>query len=116
MYQQHRHTKALVTIALTTVADPTQYGVARLSGNKILEFVEKPTMEKAPSKLINSGLYIIEPEVLDMIEPGFQMLAKDIFPKLARQGRLFGYPFSGQWFDTGNMERYEAAIKNWKGI
>lgn len=116
MYKFHRQNKALVTIALTTVEDPSAYGVARLSGNKILEFVEKPSKEKAPSKLINSGLYIIEPEVIGMIPDGFAMLEKDVFPKLAEQGRLFGYPFSGQWFDTGTMERYEKAIKEWKGV
>jgi NDP-sugar pyrophosphorylase family protein len=103
-------------MALTTVEDPSQYGVARLEGNKIMDFVEKPKKEEAPSKLINSGLYIMEPEVLEMIEPGFCMLEKEIMPKIARMGKLFGFPFGGQWFDTGNMERYEKAIKEWKDL
>src|SRR3989344_8337839 len=114
MYKVHRDNHALVTIALTTVQDPSQYGVARLSGSKILEFVEKPKKEDAPSNLINSGFYIIEPEVIDLIPRGFSMLEKDVFPKLAKQGKLFGYPFSGQWFDTGNIKRYERALKEWK--
>ena len=114
MYKVHRDNHALVTIALTTVQDPSQYGVARLSGSKILEFVEKPKKENAPSNLINSGFYIIEPEVIDLIPRGFSMLEKDVFPKLAKQGKLFGYPFSGQWFDTGNIKRYERALKEWK--
>jgi mannose-1-phosphate guanylyltransferase len=116
MYECHRHNKALATIALTTVDDPSQYGVARLSGSKILEFVEKPKKGDAPSNLINSGFYILEPEVINYIGKGFQMSEKDVFPKLAKEGRLFGYPFSGQWFDTGNIERYERAIKEWKDI
>ena len=116
MYQAHKQNKAVVTIALTTVDDPSAYGVAKLSGNRILEFVEKPKREDAPSNLINSGLYIIEPEVIAMIPAGFAMLEQEVFPKLAKQGKLFGYPFSGQWFDTGNMERYEKAIKEWRGI
>jgi len=116
MYDFHRKNKAAVTIALTTVSDPSQYGVAKLEGGRILEFVEKPKKEEAPSNLINSGLYIMEPEVIGMIKPGFCMLEKDVFPQLARQGRLFGFPFSGQWFDTGNMERYEKAIKEWKDL
>jgi NDP-sugar pyrophosphorylase family protein len=116
MYRLHKEKKALVTIALTTVEDPSAYGVARLDGNKILEFVEKPKKEKAPSNLINSGFYIIEPEVIDMIPDGFAMLEKDVFPKLAAKGKLFGYPFSGQWFDTGNFERYEKALKEWRGV
>ena len=116
MYEFHRKNNATVTIALTTVPDPSQYGVARLDGGRILEFFEKPKKEEAPSNLINSGLYIMEPEVTGMIKPGFCMLEKDVFPVLAREGRLFGFPFSGQWFDTGNMERYERAIKEWKDL
>ncbi|KHO45352.1 MAG: mannose-1-phosphate guanylyltransferase, phosphomannomutase [archaeon GW2011_AR3] len=116
MYKVHKENKALVTIALTTVVDPTQYGVAKLSGSRILEFVEKPKKHEAPSNLINSGFYIIEPEVISMIKRGFTMLEKDVFPKLAQKGKLYGYPFSGQWFDTGNIERYERALKEWKDI
>lgn len=116
MYNSHKRNNALVTIALTTVSDPSRYGVAKLSGNKILQFIEKPKKEEAPSNLINSGFYIIEPEVLNMIPKGFAMLEKDIFPKLAKMGRLYGYPFSGQWFDTGNFQRYSIALKKWKGI
>ncbi len=116
MYDVHKKHNALVTIALWKVDDPSHYGVARLEGNKILEFVEKPKKEEAPSHFINSGFYIIEPEVIDMIPDGFAMLEKEVFPKLAKMGRLYGYPFDGQWFDTGNMERYERAIKEWVDI
>ncbi len=116
MYDLHKKNQAAVTIALTTVEDPSKYGVAKLSGQKILEFVEKPKKEDAPSNLINSGFYIIEPEVIDLIPEGFAMFEKDVFPKLAKEGKLFGYPFSGQWFDTGNIERYEIALKNWKDL
>jgi NDP-sugar pyrophosphorylase family protein len=117
MYRLHKRKKALVTIALTSVDDPSQYGVARLDGSRILEFVEKPKKEDAPSNLINSGFYIIEPEVIEMIPKGKHcMLEKEIFPKLAREGKLRGFPFSGQWFDTGNMERLEKARKLWKGL
>jgi NDP-sugar pyrophosphorylase family protein len=44
------------------------------------------------------------------------MLEKDVFPKLAEEGKLRGFPFSGQWYDTGNFNRLERARKNWKGI
>lgn len=116
MYRFHKENNALVTIALTTVEDPSVYGVARLSGSKILEFVEKPKKSEAPSNLINSGFYIIEPCVIEMIPTGFAMFEKDVFPKLAKQGKLYGYPFSGQWFNTGNFEMYERALKLWKGV
>jgi NDP-sugar pyrophosphorylase family protein len=116
MYDIHKNNKAAATIALTTVPDPSLYGVAQLSGSKILRFIEKPPKEKAPSNLINSGLYILEPSIIDLIPDGKAMLEKDVFPIVAHNGGLFGYPFSGQWFDTGNMDRYERALKEWKGL
>ncbi|MBI3035258.1 NTP transferase domain-containing protein [Candidatus Woesearchaeota archaeon] len=114
MFRLHKRKNALATIALTTVDDPSHYGVAKLDGSRIMEFVEKPA--NPPSNLINAGFYIIEPEVIGMIPDGFSMLEKDIFPKLARMGRLRGFPFAGQWFDIGNIERYKIAEKKWKGI
>ena len=116
MYMFHKENKAAATIALYSVQDPGAYGVAKLQGNRILEFVEKPKKEQAPSNLINSGLYILEPEILDYIPDGFAMLEKDVFPRLAHEGKLYGYPFSGQWHNTGTLELYEKAIKEWKDI
>ncbi|MBI2143921.1 NDP-sugar synthase [Candidatus Woesearchaeota archaeon] len=116
MYLFHKENHALVTIALTTVDNPSMYGVARMQGPRILEFVEKPKKDEAPSNLINSGLYMMEAEVIDYIGEGYCMLEKDVFPKLAKDGRLFGYPFSGQWYNTGTLELYEKAIKEWKDI
>ena len=116
MFRLHKRKNALATIALTTVTDPSHYGVARLSGSRILEFVEKPKKEDAPSNLINAGFYILEPEVIDIMPNGYSMLEKDVFPKLAKEGRLRGFPFAGQWFDISNMERYETAKKKWKGV
>lgn len=116
MFLFHKENNATATIALYSVDDPSAYGVARLQGNRILEFVEKPKKDDAPSNFINSGLYILEPEVLDLIPDGYAMLEKDIFPQLATSGKLFGYPFSGQWLNTGTLELYEKAIKEWKDL
>jgi NDP-sugar pyrophosphorylase family protein len=113
MFREHKNSNALATIALTAVETPSDYGVARLNGNQILEFVEKPSPGDAPSNFINAGFYILEPDVVEMIPEGFSMLEKDVFPKLASMGRLHGFAFSGQWFDTGNMERYERALREW---
>ena len=116
MYRFHKENKSIATIALATIDDPSQYGVARLQGTKIIEFIEKPKKGNAPSNLINAGIYIFEPEVLDYVKPGHSMLEKDVFPKLARERRLQGYSFSGQWLNTGTMEHYKKAIKEWKDI
>jgi NDP-sugar pyrophosphorylase family protein len=117
MYQAHCESRATATIALTTVDDPSTYGVVVLEGNKIIKFIEKPGKEQAPSKLINTGLYILEPSVVDLIpEGGYSSIEKDVFPRIAQKGELYGYLFSGQWFDTGTPERYEKALKEWHGI
>jgi NDP-sugar pyrophosphorylase family protein len=110
----HKENGAKATIALTTVNDPSAYGVAKMQGAKILEFIEKPA--NPPSNLINAGLYILEPEVIDMVPEGFCMVEKQIFPNIAQDQKLYGYHFTGQWYDTGNLERYAKALKEWKGL
>lgn len=116
MFRFHQEQGGLATVALTKVENPSAYGVAALDGNKILQFVEKPEPGTAPSNFINSGLSILEPAVLDEIPEGFSMYEKDLFPKLATSGKLYGFAFDGQWFDTGTPERYERAIKEWRGM
>ncbi len=111
----HHENKGVATIALTPVDEPSRFGVARLQGSMILDFVEKPKKGAEPSKLINAGVYLMEPEVFEYVPKGFSMIEKDVFPKLASEGKLTGYSFTGQWFDTGTVEAYELAIKNWKG-
>lgn len=116
MLQFHKHQGAHATLALLEVDDPSLYGVAKLDGMRILEFIEKPKKEQAPSNLINAGFYIFEPEVFDVIPKGKAMFEYDVFPKLAQQGRLYGFRIEGQWFDTGNHERLEKAKREWKAI
>jgi NDP-sugar pyrophosphorylase family protein len=110
----HARNEGIATIALTAVEDPSRFGVAELRGEKIMRFVEKPKTHI--SKLINAGVYVLEPGVLEYIPKGKAMMETDVFPKLAAEGKLYGYPFEGQWFDTGTYESYESAIKNWKGV
>jgi len=116
MVHSHRKNKGLATIALTPMEDPSRFGVAKLEGDKILEFIEKPEKGREPSKFINAGVYLLEPEVIDYVPEGKAMMEKDVFPKLADEGKLYGYKFGGQWFDTGTHEAYERAIKGWRDI
>lgn len=115
MFKEHKAKRSIATIALTTVSDTSKYGVARMKGSNILEFVEKPKRD-APSNLINSGLYIFEPEIIDMIPDGFSMLEKNIFPKLAEKNQLHGFISAGQWFDVNTKESIEIAQKKWKNV
>lgn len=96
----HEENNAKVTVALTTVSDPLSYGVVAMKGNKITEFIEKPKASDVPSNLINSGLSIWNKSAIDLIPDGFTSYEKDVFPKLAKSGELYGYVFSGGWFDT----------------
>jgi NDP-sugar pyrophosphorylase family protein len=116
LYKEHLRNEAAATIALTTVKDPSEFGVAMLDGNHILRFVEKPPTGTAPSKLINAGLYIFEPSVIDMIPEGFAKLETDLFPKLAGQGKLVGYPFSGQWANPETPEWISKIEEEWEGF
>jgi NDP-sugar pyrophosphorylase family protein len=116
MYEFHKNNNKLCTIALTTVDDPSNFGVALMNGNRIITFIEKPPKESAPSKLINAGVFIIEPEILKFIPEGFSMIEQDVFPKLAKHDNLIGYVFSGQWLKIKTVEDLEKAKKEWKGI
>jgi len=112
----HKSHDGLATIALTTVDDTSRFGVASMKGSLITGFVEKPKNEDAPTKLVNTGIAIFEPAIIDKYIPktGKAMVEKDVYPKLSAEGKLFGYPFEGQWFDTGTHEAYERAIKEWE--
>jgi len=118
MIDFHKEHGGVATIALTAVEDVTKFGVARTKGDKIIDFIEKPKIEEAPSNLINSGYYIFSPEIFDYIDEAadFLMLEKDIFPQLAKAGKLYGFIGEGQWFDTGTPERYQAVKDNWRGV
>jgi mannose-1-phosphate guanylyltransferase len=112
----HKNNEGLATVALTSVEDTSRYGVVELKGSKIMRFVEKPKREDAPSNFVNAGMAIMEPEVIKEYVPkkGKAMVEYDVYPKLAEDGKLYGYTFSGQWFDTGTHEAYERAIMEWK--
>ena len=116
MIRFHKSKKALATIALARVDDPSVYGVAEMKAGRIVRFVEKPKAGETQSHMINAGLYVMESEVVNMIPEGFCMLERDIFPKIASMRRLYGFPFRDQWFDIGTPERYEKAKKEWKSL
>ncbi len=106
----HREKKAIATIVLTTVDDPTHYGIAVLDENdQIVKFLEKPSRKEVFSKVANTGTYVLEPEVFDYIEPrkGEIDFSKDIFPVLIeKKARIFGYTLDGYWNDVGRPETY----------
>lgn len=103
--------KALAIMALTSVADPSVYGSVKLQGTQVVDFIEKPTDDLSVSRLVNAGIYILDPKVLDEIPQGKSYLETDVFPKLIKQKTLIGYPFDSPWFDISTPESYQRAIK-----
>lgn len=108
MVRRHKASAALGTIALTEVEDPTRYGVVPFDHEKrVLCFVEKPSADKVPSKWINAGIYVLEPEVLDRIPAGRRVsIEREIFPSLAADGSLCAEPSAEYWLDTGTPDSY----------
>ena len=109
MLNFHRANNSLATIALTTVSDPSQFGVVVLDkGGPILRFVEKPKPGTAPSNLVNTGVYLFQPEVLDLIPSGqFYDFGKELFPLLLEKNLPFhGYMMHDFWRDVGNLNEY----------
>ena len=101
-------------MALYPVEDVTQFGIVKLDGEIIVEFIDKPQIEEAPSNLNNAGAYIIEQGVLDMLPEGMCSIEKDCFEKLAVEGVIFAYNHDGQWFPTDNIEKYNNANKKYE--
>jgi NDP-sugar pyrophosphorylase family protein len=113
LLKKHVEKGATATIALYRVKDPSRYGVAELTEkNRVVRFVEKPAREKAPSNLANAGIYVLDPKILDYI-PGGQPVSieREVFPKLADKGKLYGYDFKGLWIDIGKPKDYLKANK-----
>lgn len=115
MLDLHRRERAVATIALSRVVDVEHYGVAELAGSRILRFVEKPPRDEAPSDRINGGYYLFSPAVFDHLpEKRRFMFETDLFPKLAAEGLLVGYPSDAPWFDTGTFDRWQKVIDEWR--
>ncbi|MFH1709569.1 MAG: NDP-sugar synthase [bacterium] len=107
----HKKKKAVATVALTPVDDVTQFGVVTLDEkDKITGFQEKPSNEEAKSNLVNTGIYIFEPEILEMIPEKFSDFGKEIFPRLVSdQAPFYGYKMIEHWNDVGGMEKLKSA-------
>jgi NDP-sugar pyrophosphorylase family protein len=94
------------------VTDTSRYGVVELDPEQnIVGFQEKPDPGEAISDLANTGIYVLEPEVLKYIPEGtFFDFAEDVFPRLLEAGeKLGGYEGNFYWSDIGTLEAYHTA-------
>ena len=108
----HASKKAKATLVLTHAKNPLQFGVVITnSEGKITRFLEKPSWGEVFSDTINTGIYILEPEVLQLIpyQQDFDF-SKNLFPMLLEQNAgLYGFVSEGYWRDVGNLNEYQEA-------
>ncbi len=105
----HEFRRAKVTITLTSVSNPLQFGIVITDKDgRILKFLEKPGWGEVFSDTVNTGIYMMEPEILDFIPPNVPFdFSKDLFPLLMEKGvEMFGFHAVGYWKDVGNPDAY----------
>jgi mannose-1-phosphate guanylyltransferase/phosphomannomutase len=108
----HEEKRAKATLVLTHAKNPLQFGVViTQDGGKITRFLEKPSWGEVFSDTINTGIYILEPEALELIPKNQEFdFSKDLFPILLRQDAgLYGCIVDGYWRDIGNLNEYQDA-------
>jgi len=109
LFEFHKQKKSKLSIGLTSVENPLQFGVVIANEDNVIEkFLEKPSWGEVFSDTINTGIYIIEPEILNYIPNSENFdFAKNLFPMLMSRGvALMGYNLEGYWRDVGNPESY----------
>lgn len=100
-----------VVMGLTEREDVENFGVAKIEGGEIVEFVEKPAREEAPSNLINAGGFVIDPSVLDILPEGKSSIERDCFEKI---DGIKMFKHEGYWYPTDTMEKYKLAEESLK--
>jgi mannose-1-phosphate guanylyltransferase len=110
----HRERGGRATILLTPVEDPSRYGLVRVHGDgRVLSFLEKPRPEEIDTDLINAGMYVLEPDVLDLIPPDRPVsIEREVFPQLVGEQTVHGVALAGYWLDIGTPEAYLQAHRD----
>jgi mannose-1-phosphate guanylyltransferase len=93
----------------------SSYGVVVTDDDgRVLSFQEKPSIDEAASNMINTGIYIFEPQVLDFIPSGEAFdIGADLFPRLVGAGAAFyALPMEFEWVDIGKVPDYWQAIRS----
>lgn len=121
--KKHEERNALMSIALVKVEDPTEYGVAELDDDmRIKRFVEKPSIDEAPSNFASAGIYLLSPKVRELFKDSdiSEIMKKrkrldfgyDFIPYLIEHGYpVYGYPIE-IWYDIGTPARYLQAMRD----
>ena len=108
----HKEKGAAVTIGLKSVENPLEFGIVVTDEEgRIERFLEKPSWGQVFSDTINTGIYVLEPEVLKHVPTDRAYdFSKELFPYLLEMGRpLYGYVMDGYWQDIGNLDQFRQA-------
>jgi len=108
----HKEKGSKATLVLAHVPNPVEFGVVITDNeNRIQRFLEKPSTSEIFSDTVNTGTYILEPEVLDYLPANQETdFSKDLFPLLLDKGEpLYGYVAEGYWCDVGHLDAYREA-------
>lgn len=108
----HRQKQSKATLVLTRVPSPMEFGVVITDDqHRICRFLEKPSTSEIFSDTVNTGIYILEPEVLDYLPANEESdFSKDLFPLLLEKNEpMFGYVAEGYWCDVGTLDSYREA-------
>ena len=109
LIKAHQDSGAIGTIALKRVTDPVEFGIViTREDGRIERFLEKPTWGQVFSDTINTGIYVLEPRILDFI-PADEIVdfSADVFPaSLAAGESLYGHVIDGYWEDVGTLDAY----------
>ena len=108
----HKEKGAAVTIGLKSVENPLEFGIVVTDEDgKVERFLEKPSWGQVFSDTINTGIYVLEPEVLKHVPTDRPYdFSKELFPLLLEMGRpIYGYVCDGYWADIGNLDQYRQA-------
>ncbi|MCL1470749.1 mannose-1-phosphate guanyltransferase [Argonema antarcticum] len=108
----HKRRQSKATIILTRVPNPIEFGVVITDEeHRISRFLEKPSTSEIFSDTVNTGIYILEPEVLDYLPAGQESdFSKDLFPLLLdKEIPMYGYIAEGYWCDVGHLDAYREA-------
>ena len=111
----HEERSAMASIALKAMENPLEFGIVITREDGSIErFLEKPTWGQVFSDTINTGIYVLEPEIFDYIPAGRQVdFSEEVFPALLAEGKpLFGHTVEGYWEDVGALEAYLAAHRD----
>jgi mannose-1-phosphate guanylyltransferase / phosphomannomutase len=112
----HRAKGSLATLVLARVPNPLDFGVVITDeDSRITRFLEKPGWSEVFSDTVNTGIYILEPSVFDMMEPNRNYdWSSDIFPRILESGQpIYGYVMDGYWADVGSLTQYREANEDY---